>query len=143
MRPIHVVVLLLGGALGGALIMKLVHPGQPLIPVADAVEVPPVMARVSEAPAPAVTKREAAPPIVVVEPKPSPMPREVPRHQPVRPVAPVVAVVLHPSAAPPQITEPAPIIAPPPVSPEPEQLTPVVPQASAAPVPQPHQVTLN
>ena len=52
MRPIHVVVLLLGGALGGALIMKLVHPGQPLIPVADAVEVQPVIATAPEQPVP-------------------------------------------------------------------------------------------
>ena len=59
MRPIHVVVLLLGGAVGGALIMKVMHPGQPLIPVADAVEVQPVVAFAPEQPAPAEPEPEA------------------------------------------------------------------------------------
>jgi len=140
MRPIHVVVLLLGGAVGGALIMKVMHPGQPLIPVADAVEVQPVVA---EQPAPAEPEPEATPPIVAVVTKPSPMPRAVPKPEPVRPLAPVLAVVLHPPNLQPEIAEPDPIVAPPPASPEPEQMTPVAPQASAAPIPQPHQVTLN
>jgi hypothetical protein len=155
MRPIHVVVLLLAGALGGAVIMKLAHPGQPLIPVADAVEVQPVIETISEPPAPAEAEPEAAPPVVTAVVKPSlmpppvkpPAPREVARPQPVRPV---IAVVLHPPMPQPQIAEsppalppPAPIIALPPVSPEPEQVTPIAPLASAAHVPQPHQVTLN
>lgn len=181
MRPIHVVVLLLGGALGGALIMKLVHPGQPLIPVADAVEVQPVIATAPEQPLPvkpplgqpgadqpsadqpgiaqtqpvaqmkpAVPQPGGAPPIVAAARKPPPdkppATHEVPKPQP---APPILAVILHPSAPPPQIAEPAPvpqpapIIAPPPASPEPEQLTPAAPQISAAPVPQPHQVTLN
>jgi len=143
MRPIHVVVLLLGGAVGGALIMKVMHPGQPLIPVADAVEVQPVVAFAPEQPAPAEPEPEATPPIVAVVTKPSPMPRAVPKPEPVRPLAPVLAVVLHPPNLQPEIAEPDPIVAPPPASPEPEQMTPVAPQASAAPVPQPHQVTLN
>jgi len=193
MRPIHVVVLLLAGALGGAVIMKLTHPGQPLIPVADAVEVQPVIATISEQPTPAEAEPEAAlpvvtsavkpspmpllvkppapaeagpvaaPPIAAEEPKPSPMPllvkpsaaREVPRPQPARPAAakvnaPVLAVVLHPPTPQPQIAEsppalpaPTPILTPPPASPEPEQVTPIAPPASAAPVPQPHQATLN
>jgi len=163
MKPIHVVVLLLAGALGGAVIMKLTHPGQPLIPVADAVEVQPVIATISEPPAPAEAEPVAAPPIAAEEPKPSPMPllvkppaaREVPSPQPARPAAakvnaPLLAVVLHPPTPQPQIAEPppalpapTPILTPPPASPEPEQVTPIAPPASAAPVPQPHQVTLN
>jgi hypothetical protein len=141
--------------------MKLTHPGQPLIPVADTVEVQPVVAFAPERPAPAEAPPAAAPPTVVVVTKPSPMPppeippapREVPKPLPARPVAakvnvPLLAVVLHPVPLEPQIAEPVPtppvpIIAPPPASPEPEQVTPVAPPASAAPVPQPHQVTLN
>ena len=85
-----------------------------------------------------------------------PAPRGAPKPMQARPTAakvnaPVIAVVLHPSAPQPQVGEPAPApqapatpaVAPSPASPEPEQVTPAKPQASAAPFPQPHQVTLN
>jgi len=142
--------LLLAGALGGAVIMKLAHPGQSFVPLADAVEVQPVIATVPEPAVSAVPEPKAAPPIVAAEPKPSPMPSTMPREvPPAKPVRPVLAVVLHPSTPQPQIVEspaalpPTPIIAPPPASPEPEQVTPDAPPASAAIVPEPHQVTLN
>lgn len=180
MRPVHVVVLLLAGALGGAVIMKVVQPGNPVVPVADVVppQLPPPAPPVEPASAvesPPVQTPPAQPepaPIVAVAPvepsKPSPMPpavtpaaREVSKPQRIRTVnSPVsgpesgpvsfagLAAVLQ---ATPQRQDPAPEpppVAPPPAVPpvasaEPEHATPAPAQVSAAPVPQPHQVTLN
>jgi hypothetical protein len=149
MRPIHAIVLLLAGALGGAVIMKAIHPGQPEIPVADAMPPspavqaapPPPIEAQPDKPSPMPPPAEPAAAPVEAEPvKPSPVPpRQIARPSRVRP-APVVEAIARPM--PPTHSEPAmappPAVeaAPPPVTVEPE---PVLP----APVPQPHQVTLN
>ena len=111
MKPVHIVVLLLAGALGGALIMKGVHPSKPAfhtaVVTAPVVQPPPVAQTPPPAPEPA--------PAVAAEPlKPSPMPppvkppvrREVPKPRPIRTPAPVA--VVHPTPGPtPATTSPA------------------------------------
>lgn len=84
MRPVHVVVLLLSGALGGAMIMKVVHPGKPIVPAMVVAQAQPPATAPPEQPAPApeplaqaLPAAEPEPqPVVAAEPaKPSPMPR--------------------------------------------------------------------
>ena len=126
MRPIHVVVLLLSGALGGAMIMRVVHPTKPVVPVAMVAQPQPPATAPPEQPEPVAQTPPAAEPepqpIVVAEPvKPSPMPRakrEIPKAQPARAVASIATASPAPAA-------------------------PAPPEVTAAPVPQPHQVTLN
>ncbi|HUB78270.1 MAG TPA: hypothetical protein VMB03_05710 [Bryobacteraceae bacterium] len=150
MRPIHVIALLLAGALGGAMIMKVVRPGKPTIPVAEVVPVqPPVTVPATAAP---ITAEPLAPepaPVAVAEPaKPSPMPppvthaitRPIAKPQRVHPLVPLRATATPAPPAQPQPPAPAPAppgptIPPPPVNAEPLQVS--------APVPEPHQVTLN
>jgi len=157
MRPIHVVVLLLSGALGGAMIMRVVHPTKPVVPVAMVAQPQPPATAPPEQPEPVAQTPPAAEPgpqpIVVAEPvKPSPMPRakrEIPKAQPARAVASIATASPAPAApAPGEDPVPIPVptsptIVPPPVSTVPEQVAPAPPEVTAAPVPQPHQVTLN
>jgi hypothetical protein len=154
MKPIHVVVLLLAGALGGAMIMKVVHPEQPAAR-------PAVMAQVPPQPAPATTpppqpppepvmqtapaEPEPAPAAAVAQPaKPSPMPqparqlarREIPKPQRVQAVTSLVAdPAPTPRPIPLPVQDPAfsPMspTTPPPANPEPEHVTPVNPQVPA------------
>lgn len=155
MRPINVVVLLLAGALSGALIMKVAHPGKPAIHTA-------MVMRVQAAESPLTVQAQPVElrpaPIVVAEPakpapmRPAPLPirREAPKPLRIRTVE---TLVVEPEPAAPQvlaqapakdavpIQDPVPVQEPAPVpAPAPP---PVSPEVSAIPVPQPHQVTLN
>jgi len=141
MRPVHIVVLLLAGALGGALIMKVAHQAKPAVPVAAAVplRLPATAPPEQPEPAPAAVQApsaepepEPAPAVVPERAKPSPMP------MPVRREAPKPPPVERPTPPP-----TSPTIAPPPVSTEPEHAPPATPPVSAAPAPEPHQATLN
>ena len=158
MRPAQVLVLLLSGALGGALVMRVAHPGKPIIPapvVAQAQQPatapPEPLAETPAEPAAETPPQSQPEPAVVGEPvveppKPSPMPRvkrEVTRPQPIRLV---VALAPEPVPVAPPPPEPVqdPVPVPPPPAPSPTSAPPPVsPEVSAAPVPQPHQVTLN
>lgn len=162
MRPAHIFVLLLSGALGGALIMRVAHPEDAAIPVvvAQSKLQPPATAPPEE---PAVQGPPAVEPLAEPLPaKPSPMPPPAPIRQPVssavvsprQPVRREITVVYPFRNVPPLAPEPvsnttsdppSPTPAPPPVStdPQPEPAAPAPPEVTAAPVPQPHQVTLN
>lgn len=156
MKPVHIVALLLAGALGGALIMKVANHAKPTVPAAAVAQLQPPATAPPEEPAPVAQAAPVQPEPVpaVPEKKPSPMPpvrREAPQPAPIRPVEPPAA---EPEpverAAPVPVQEPAsvpapisPTVAPPPVSAEPEHATPVGPPVSVPPAPQPHQVTLN
>jgi len=140
MRPVHIVVLLLAGALGGALIMKAVHQGKPAVPAAAVAQLsPPATAPLeppesapaaqapSEQPEPAQAVQtppaepEPAPATVPEKAKPSPMPlpvrRETAKPQRYRPVMVPPAADPEPveRPTPPPAAEPAP--APPATSP--------------------------
>ena len=176
MKPVHVFALLVSGALGGALVMRFVHPGKPAVtvvatqarppataPIEPAVEALPALPapeRVAE-PTPVEAKEvEAVKPEVRAEAKaepkpakPSPMPppakppvrRETAKLYPFHNVPPLAPEPVIPSTV--EYGSPTPT--PPPVSfdPQPEPAVPdpgpVPPEMTAAPVPQPHQVTLN
>lgn len=109
MRPVHVVILLAAGALGGAVLMKVVHPGKPavaeVVPVRAALPAPPPV-RQAAPPAvqPAAPETQPAPDVKPEPEKPSPMPPPQPalsRPPRVHPAAPVTAAVprrtIHPA----------------------------------------------
>src|ERR1035441_4294311 len=93
MKPVHIVVLLLAGALGGALIMRVAHQAKPAAPVAAVTQLgPPATAPPEQPepePAPAVqappAEPEPAPAAVPEKAKPSPMPLPVRREAPKAP----------------------------------------------------------
>ncbi|HUI56135.1 MAG TPA: hypothetical protein VLY04_14265 [Bryobacteraceae bacterium] len=147
MRPVHILLLVLAGAIGGAVIMK-------FVPRPRAVVLAPAVAQVQ---APAPVAPPAAPPQPVPVPeatKPSPIParREAPKplrfyHKPAAHVTvtavprPLPALAQAPALAPPSTSGPT--ITPPPVRTEPENVTPGSPEGPVAPAPPPRQVTLN
>jgi hypothetical protein len=191
MKPVHVFALLVSGALGGALVMRWVHPGKPTIRIEATQARPPATAPIASAKVPATLPApepaaEAAPidaksAVVDAKPevraevkaepkpatpevraevkaepkpaKPSPMPplakppvrRETAKLYPFHNVPPLAPEPVIPSTV--EYGSPTPT--PPPVSfdPHPEPAVPdpgpVLPEATAVPVPQPHQVTLN
>ncbi len=161
MKPVHIVVLLTAGAIGGAVIMKLALKSH------TAMTAPPVLAQVQTPPATAPATPPAVPPAEPADaratgvPANPPAPAEAPK--PVReapkPGRPHRAVLSQPVQAPdrpdmpaaaPPSPAPAPVAsapapaepAPQPVPPariEPEDVTPPPPPAP----PEPHRVTLN
>jgi hypothetical protein len=157
MRPVHIVILLLGGALGGALIMKVANVARSTVPtvaIARAQPQPPpqTQPQIEPAPVPAPAapvpdEPKPAPAAVPVNPKPSPAPirHQISKPSPFRPLVQPASdpqPVERPAAAPP-LPPISPTIAPPPVSAEPEIAIPGIAPVSAPPAPQPHQVTLN
>jgi hypothetical protein len=162
MKPLHIVLLIAAGALGGAVVMKVSERTRSVAEQRQTAAAAPLVAQAPVAPAPAATPVPAAPvpaPIATtpVEDRPSPLspPREMPkpgrthtRRQPTPPAQPSspVAVAHTPTPAPaispaPEPVAPAPAPQPdPPARPEPEHVTP--PPAPPAP-PEPHKVTLN
>jgi len=160
MRPVHIVVLLLAGALGGAVIMKVAQKSKaPAGVPREVAQVrtipapvePPAPAAAPPAPEPAQVV-ETTPAAVPEKAKPSPMParRDAPKPQRYRPAPPmsgdpepVERPVVAPEPPAPELSPPSPTTAPPAVRAEPENATPVSPQGSAASAMPPHQVTLN
>jgi hypothetical protein len=148
MKPLHIVLLVAAGAIGGALIMKVVQKPQTVDPagVVSQVQTPPATApAIPAAPADAQTASVPANPSPLESPKPV---REAPPQRVHRTVAnhrpAEVAAASQPAApAAPRPAAPAPVEpAPQPVSPariEPENVTPAPPPAP----PEPHRVTLN
>jgi len=152
MKPLQIALLVVAGALGGAVVMKVWQRPQPAPAPA-----PPVVAQV-ETPAPAP---EAVPAPAPVEPtavqpapvKPIPTPAKrvaplrVPHSQPMRRPEPVIVAksepaVVKPAPAPEPQAPPQPVEPPPPTPPartEPENVTPPPPP----PEPEPARVTLN
>jgi hypothetical protein len=169
MRPVHIVILILAGALGGAGIMRVasmmkpaasttsvaqVRPPAAISPIPIEPVQAPEPATVSESPA-AEPEPAPVPAALPAKSKPSPMPmavrREAPRPPRAHPVSPFysVAPLVVPDPGP-QLAETAlvstttsPTVAPPSASTEPEHVTSEIPKASVAPAPQPRQVTLN
>jgi hypothetical protein len=154
MKPLHIGLLIAAGALGGAVIMKVmdrpaVAPAPKVAAVAPETPAPP-----AAAPAPVPVEPAPAPVETPAEPRPSAFahkttvhrqPRtytkqDTPLHAEAQPAA--TATVTQPPAATPAPAEPAtaaPVPPPvPPAQPEPENVTPPPP-----PPPQPHKVTLN
>ncbi len=148
MKPLQIALLVVAGAVGGAIVMKVVQRPQPAAPAPVAAQnpepAPQPAPQVAEVPAPAPLAEPALPPQAkpspirekraIAKPKAvhhretrSPEPIEVAHATP--PVAPVPAVASQPQPSP----EPAP-----PAPREPENVTPPPP-----PPPQPRQVTLN
>ena len=137
MKPVHVVVLLLAGALGGAMIMKVAHPGKPAVsmPTVAQVQAPPPVQPPEPAlapqPAPAVqappAEPEPAPAAIPEQAKPSPMPvpvrREAPKTPRYRPVTP-------PAGNPVPLERP---VAPPAAEPVPVERPVTLPAAEPAP----------
>jgi hypothetical protein len=171
MRPMNIVLLVLAGAIGGAVVMKVVQwpraaqlaevaPPEPAAPVAVPAPLPPqpVTTLAMDPPPQAVAAVPDQPKPVEptqVEPKPSRVrrttlipPKRVefqrPAQRPVTPPEPVVVAQVQP---PTQIPVSAPPLLPeqpketPPVPTEPENVTPV--PAPVPPAPDPHTVTLN
>jgi hypothetical protein len=135
MKPFQVALLVVAGAVGGAIVMKVAQRPQPAAPPA------PVVAQETPAPAPAA---EPAPPVVPEPPaKPEPFQQKAqarPKPKPVARNPEPVAANVPPSSAP----APAPVVAPPP-APEVPPPAPREPERPAAPPPPPppQQVTLN
>ena len=152
MKPVHVAVLILAGAIGGAVLMKVAQRPRvaeaPVVAQAQAPAVAPAPAAQAQqsapAPAPAATPQEA-------KPSPAPERREAPKPQRVRahpprdaePAAAAQSAPSAPVATPTAAAEPVKETPPPqPIPPartEPENATP--PQLPAAP--EPPKVTLN
>ncbi len=152
MKPVHILLLILAGAIGGAVVMKVMQKPQPApAPVMAQAETPAAAA----APAPASEPAAVQPPAPVAAPeeqaKPAPAPaperREAPKPQRVRPHAKPVAMARN--QAPPVVSAPPPAPEPvkeapapqpiPPARAEPEEATPPPP----SPAPEPRKVTLN
>ena len=128
MKPLHIALLVVAGAVGGAVVMKVAQLPQPAAP-APVVAQAPAPAPVPEAP-PAV--EPAAKPTPVVETKIKPKPKPVRHSEPVAVAQNTSPAVAAPAPAP----EPQPAAeVPPPARPEPENVPP--------PPPPPRQVTLN
>ena len=136
MKPIQIVLLAVAAALGGAIVMKLAQPSQPIAPQ------PALAQTLAPPPTAPPTPSEAPPAAPAAAPTPAPAARPTPfaplRHAP-------------PPATPaePEPVPPAPIVSTPPTTPpvvpevspartEPENVTP----PPSAP-PEPHRVTLN
>jgi len=142
MKPLHIALLVVAGAVGGAVVMKVVQRPQPVAPAPVVAQTP------APAPQPVPQAAEAPAPTPVPEPeaKPSPIPEKhaivksrAAHHQEIRNPEPVeVAQATPPAApAPAPIPQSQPIPEPAPPAPrEPENVTP-------PPPPQPRQVTLN
>jgi len=144
MKPMQIALLIVAGAVGGAVVMKVVERPQPVAP-------PPVAA---QSPLPAaqpesqVAALPAPAPAAEPEAKPSPIPgkrvqsRPVRRHETARPepveVAQAAPPIPPPQAAPVPVAQPQPAPEPAPPAPQPENVTPPPP-----PPPPPRQVTLN
>lgn len=147
MKPLQIALLVVAGAVGGAIVMKVVQRPQPVAPAPvvaqNPVPAPQAAPPVAEAPAPAPVTEPAT-----LQAKPSPIPEKRPiakakvaHHREARNPQPVEVAQVTPPAAP----EPAPIPqarpSPEPAAPaprEPEYVTPPPP-----PPPEPRQVTLN
>ena len=173
MKPVYVVILILAGALAGAVGLKFIQTAKLNVPRTTVAQVQALPATVAaprapavqvspQEPSPAIQAPHAEPePVAVPErAKPSPMPplrREAPKPQRFHTAAPLYgnpepverpALPATPEPAPaaqvaPVVPPSNPIVAPPPASTEPEHVTPGSPQSSVPPTPQPHQVTLN
>jgi hypothetical protein len=143
MKPLQVVVLVLAGAIGGALVMKVAQrPSHSPIPTPA-----PVVAQTpAPAPEPAAPAPPARPsPVAAKKAKPVRQPSTAGNPEPVAVAQnePAPAPVAAPAAEPPQEapapqTQPVPVDAPPPARAEPENATPPPPSP-----PEPHKVTLN
>lgn len=146
MKPLQIALLVVAGAVGGAIVMKVVQRPQPVAP-APVVAQNPVPA---PQPAPQVAEVPAPVPVTQPEPKPSPIPEKRAvvkpkpvRHQEARNPEPVEVAratpdtIATPAPAPTPQPQPSPEPAPP-APREPEYVTPPPP-----PPPQPRQVTLN
>jgi hypothetical protein len=149
MKPVQIVLLVIAGVLGGALLTRTWNKAKPAPPVTTAVQTP-APAPIVETPAPAVAAPAPEPEPEPEPAKPSPAPRHVtpklrhvsrPTPPPANPRPLETARVEAPHPAPVSRPEPAPapVVAAPPARPEPEHSTPVPPP----PPPAPHKVTLN
>ena len=127
MKAGQVVLLVLTGAIGGAVLIYMAQRLRPAIPVGVAAQV-----------------REAAPVAGAASPKPSPMPdrREAPKPHRFTQKAQEGQPALVPAQLPASLATPVPTIAPPPARTEPENATPAGSPGST-PAPPPRQVTLN
>lgn len=148
MKPVQIVLLVVAGALGGAILTRTWNKPKPAPAIIAEVQPPataPAPAVVEPAPAPA----PAAVPAEPEPPKPSPAPRETPKprriSRPVPPPAnprPIGTARVEPPA-PPLVTRPEPapatVVSNPPARPEPEHTTPPPPPPPSAP----NQVTLT
>jgi len=152
MKPIHIGLLVVVGAIGGALVMKMTQPPAPVAtseaPAPAAAPAPPATApptpATAEAPAAvepakpspvepskAVRSKVAVPKVVAKTPVKKPVPPPVTVPEPAKETASV-------APPPPSPVEPAPV---PPVRPEPEHVAPA--PRLPEPPPEPHKVTLN
>jgi len=147
MKPLQIALLVVAGALGGAVAMKVWQRPQPAPAPAPALETPVAQVE-TPAPAPALAPVPVEPP--AAEPSPTPPKRVAPvrvhRPQPLRHPEPVIVARSEPAAVkpapepePPQPPQPPPPT--PPVRTEPENVTP--PPPPPEPEPQPPRVTLN
>src|SRR5689334_66297 len=149
MKPIQIGLLVVVGAIGGALVMKVTQ--RPKAPEVAQIQAPATAAPVQTPAPPPEVPAEAAPPVVPETQKPSPV--AVPVKRQASKKIPVVNVRVpmgeaKKSPPPPPSPEPvkrepapevaaAPVISPPPERRAPEIATPV------PPAPEPHTVTLN
>jgi hypothetical protein len=141
MKPLQIALLVVAGAVGGAIVMKVTQRPQPAAPA-------PVVAQ-NSAPAPSEAQPVPPAPVSVPEAKPAPFPERPAsskpkpvRHNPVR-VSEPVAIAQNTPPAP--VAAPAPAPAPQPQAvPEPAPPAPREPEyATPPPPPPPRQVTLN
>ncbi len=170
MKPAHIVILVLAGALGGAVVMAVLqraHHAPAPAPAVQTAQSQPVAPAAAPAPAatpaqtPVAAPESAPAPVPAEAVKPSPAPverREAPRPRPVRRVQPppanprpiVVAQNTPPQVSSPEPVAPAPAVETPKETPPPQSTPPARPEpqpAAPAPVPPPppppNQVTLN
>lgn len=144
MKPLQIALLVVAGAVGGAIVMKVVQQPQPTA------SAPVVAQNPAPVPEPQAAELPAPAPVTEPESKPSPIPerRVLPRskaapiHRELRNSEPIqVAQATPPAAIPASAPAPQPQPSAEPVAPaprEPENVTPPPP-----PPPQPRQVTLN
>jgi hypothetical protein len=151
MKPIQIALLVVAGAIGGAVVMKVVQRSQPSASAPVVAQNPAPAAQPVPQAVEAPTPEPVASPAPPAEPeaKPTPVPEKRVKPKPVyrresRRPEPVAVAQAAPPAAPPQaapvpVAQPQPAPEPAPPAPrEPENVTPPPP-----PPPQPRQVTLN
>ena len=161
MKPINIVLLVLAGAIGGAVVMTVTQRPAPRAPVAAQAPVPAPVRQVAAA-AEETAKPVEAPPVAdtpVVETPPAPVKRAKPAARPVpveekkpspfRHPPELVASVQHPEPVPPGEAPATPTVVAKPQPPAPEPVAPAPevesapPPVPAPPEPVPNTVTLN
>lgn len=141
MKPLHIALLVVAGAVGGAVVMKVMQPSQPATPAPVVAQNPAAAPAPQAAPEPQPAPAPAAKPEAFATEKPKAHPKPRPIHRDPEPVA--VATNAPPASAPAPVAAPAPVQVPAPDVAPPAPREPESAPAPPPPPPPPRQVTLN